>query len=89
MTISNGIGRLSKSWPRRYRLLVSLNIPKNLFLQVMCRKCIEELLSCNSAIVARFGAVVDSKLNSLQKIENSTYNASAAPLLQSLGWLSS
>ena len=70
-------------------------MPRNFFHQGFCRKRIEELLSHNSVIAARFGGVCsETKLNSLQKIQNSAariipnspYDASAVPLLQNLGW---
>ena len=46
------VTRLSKSKQRRYKLFVLISMPKSFFLQVICRKCIEELLSRISAIVA-------------------------------------
>ena len=74
--------------------LVLIKHAKNFFHLVMCRKCIEELLSHISVIAAWFGGVVVKPNNSLPKIPNraaritinSPYDASAAPLLQNLGW---
>ena len=57
MTVSNGVARLTKSRPRRYKLVVLLSM---LLPSSDLQKCIEELLSHSSAIVARFGTIVEN-----------------------------
>ena len=64
MTNSNGIAILNESMLRHYELSVLLSMPRNFFHREICRKCIEELLSCISVIAAWFG-VVAVKPNSI------------------------
>ena len=72
MTSSNGIALFNKSRLRHYKLSVLLSMPRNFFHQGFCRKRIEELLSHNSVIAARFGVVCsETKFNSFQNIQNS------------------
>ena len=58
MTNSNGIATLNRSRQRHCELSVLLSMPKNFCHPVICRKCIEELLSHISVIAARVWVVV-------------------------------
>ena len=93
MTSSNGITGLSKSRPRPCKLLVLKKCIPLSDLQKMYKGIVESHFSYCCSI---WGCCGESKLNSLQKIQNgaarivsnSSYDASTAPLLQSRSWFS-
>ena len=98
MTNSNKFARWIKARPRHHKLLMLVSIQKIFIssndLQKMYRGIVESQFSYCCSIWGFYG---EFKLNSLQKIQNraarivtnSSYDASAAPLLQSICCVSS
>ena len=95
MTSSNGVARLKQVKAKALQTLGLIKHAKKFLPSSDLQKCVEESLSLISGIVARFWAVVENLNLTLSKDPgnswkniNNPYNASAAPSLQSLGWLS-